>query len=72
MNIVISVIKLLGGVALLIYGMKILSANLKKISGGKLEKFLVSATDNMFKGLLTGILITVATQSSSATTLIIV
>ena len=72
MNIVISVIKLLGGVALLIYGMKILSTNLKKISGGKLEKFLVSATDNMFKGLLTGILITVATQSSSATTLIIV
>lgn len=72
MNIVISVIKLLGGVALLIYGMKILSINLKKISGGKLEKFLVSATDNTFKGLLTGILITVATQSSSATTLIIV
>lgn len=72
MSILISVIKLLGGVALLIYGMKILSTNLKKISGGKLEKFLVSATDNMFKGLLTGILITVATQSSSATTLIIV
>ncbi len=72
MNILISVIKLLGGVALLIYGMKILSLNLKKISGGKLERFLVSATDNMFKGLLTGILITVATQSSSATTLIVV
>lgn len=72
MNILISTIKLLGGVALLIYGMKILSTTLKKISGGKLEKFLVSATDNMFKGLLTGILITVATQSSSATTLIVV
>lgn len=72
MNILISVIKLLGGVALLIYGMKILSTTLKKISGGKLEKVLVSATDNMFKGLLTGILITVATQSSSATTLIVV
>lgn len=72
MDIIISIIKLLGGVALLIYGMKILSANLKKISGGKLEKFLVSATDNAFKGLLTGILITVATQSSAATTLIVV
>ena len=58
--------------ALLIYGMKILSTNLKKLSGGKLEKVLVSATDNMFKGLLTGILITVATQSSSATTVIVV
>lgn len=72
MSILISIIKLLGGVALLIYGMKILSINLKKISGGKLEKVLISATDNMFKGLLTGILITVATQSSSATTLIVV
>lgn len=72
MNILISLIKLLGGLALLIYGMKILSTNLKKLSGGKLEKVLTSATDNMFKGLLTGILITVATQSSSATTIIVV
>ncbi len=72
LNILISIIKLLGGLALLIYGMKILSTNLKKLSGGKLEKFLVSATDNMFKGLLTGIVITVATQSSSATTIIVV
>lgn len=72
MNILISVIKLLGGLALLIYGMKILSVNLKKLSGGKLEKVLASATDNMFKGLLTGIIITVATQSSSATTIIVV
>lgn len=72
LNILISIIKLLGGLALLIYGMKILSTNLKKLSGGKLEQVLVSATDNMFKGLLTGILITVATQSSSATTIIVV
>lgn len=72
MDIVISIIKLLGGVALLIYGMKTLSSNLKKISGGKLEKFLVSATNNSFKGLLTGFLITVATQSSATTTIIVV
>lgn len=72
MSTVISIIKLLGGVALLIYGMKILSTNLKQVSGGKLEKILISVTDNNFKGLLTGILITVATQSSSATTVIVV
>lgn len=72
MDTVISIIKLLGGVALLIYGMKILSTNLKQISGGKLEKILVSVTDNKFKGLITGILITVATQSSAATTVIVV
>lgn len=72
MNILISIIKLLGGVALLIYGMEILSTNLKQMSGGKLEKFLKSATDNKFKGLLIGILITIATQSSSTTTVIVV
>ena len=72
MNILISIIKLLGGLALLIYGMKILSTNLKKLSGGKLEKVLVSATNNVLKALLVGILITVATQSSSATTVIVV
>lgn len=72
MSTVISIIKLLGGVALLIYGMKILSTNLKQISGGRLEKILISVTDNKFKGLLTGILITVATQSSAATTVIVV
>ena len=72
MNIAISIIKLLGGVALLIYGMKILSTNLKKVSGGKLEKFLTSVTDNKFKGLLVGILVTVATQSSATTTVIVV
>lgn len=72
MDTVISIIKLLGGVALLIYGMKILSTNLKQISGGKLEKILISVTDNKIKGLIIGILITVATQSSSATTVIVV
>lgn len=72
MDIAISVIKLLGGVALLIYGMKILSSNLKKISGGKLEKFLISVTNNKFKALLVGILVTIATQSSAATTVIVV
>lgn len=72
MSTVISIIKLLGGVALLIYGMKILSTNLKQMSGGKLEKILISVTDNKFKGLITGILITVATQSSATTTVIVV
>ncbi len=72
MNIVTSVIKLLGGLVLLIYGMKILSTNLKKLSGGKLEKILTHATDNPFKGLITGIIITAATQSSTTTTVIVV
>lgn len=72
MNILISVLKMFGGLALLIYGMKMLSEQLKKLSGGKLEKILINVTDNAFKGLLVGFLITVATQSSAATTVIVV
>ena len=71
MNIAVSLLKMLGGLALLIYGMKILSTNLKKISGGKLEKILITVTDNKFKGLIVGFLITVATQSSAATTVLV-
>ena len=72
MNLFISLLKMLGGLALLIYGMKLLSSKLKKISGSKLEHILTNATENGIKGLLTGFIITVATQSSAATTVIVV
>lgn len=68
----ISILKMLGGLVLLVYGMKILSNNLKKISGGGLEKILLSVTNNAFKGLLVGFLITALVQSSAATTVIVV
>ena len=72
MDILISIFKLLGGLALLIYGMKSLSTGLKKLSGSKLEQILTHVTDNAFKAILVGFLITVATQSSATTTVIIV
>lgn len=72
MDTLTSALTMLGGLVILIYGMKILSNNLKKISGGKLEKILTSVTNNPFKGLFVGFIITVATQSSSATTVIVV
>lgn len=72
MDVVVSILKMLGGLVLLIYGMKILSTNLKKISGGKLEKILLNVTNNVFKALLVGFLITVVTHSSAATTVIVV
>ncbi len=72
MDVLISILKMLGGLAILIYGMKMLSTQLKKLSGGKLETILTNATDNPFKGLFVGFLITVATQSSAATTVIVV
>ena len=72
MEFISSALKMLGGLVLLIYGMKILSSNLKKLSGGKLEQILTNVTDNPFKGLIVGFLITVATQSSATTTIIVV
>lgn len=72
MDVVISILKLLGGLALLIFGMKSLSAQLKKMSGSGLEKTLSNVTGNPLKGLLVGFLITVATQSSATTTVIVV
>lgn len=72
MNIAITIIKMVGGLILLIYGMDLLSTNLKKLAGKKFEAILKKATDNIFKGLLVGILITVAVQSSAATTVMVV
>ena len=60
MDITITVMKMIGGCILMLYGMNLLSSNLKKIAGEKFENILQRATDNVFKGVLTGILITVA------------
>ena len=72
MDITITVMKMIGGCILMLYGMNLLSSNLKKIAGEKFESILQRATDNVFKGVLTGILITVALQSSTATTVMVV
>ncbi len=72
MNVAITIIKMIGGLVLLIYGMNLLSVNLKKLAGEKFESILKKATNNIFKGIFTGILITIALQSSSATTVMVV
>ena len=61
-----------GGIALLLYGMHILGAGLEKISGGKMEKILEKLTNNIFKAVILGALVTAVIQSSSATTVIVV
>ena len=65
-------ITLFGGLAFFLYGMKLLSDSLKKTAGGRLEKLLNKATDNQFKGLTIGAVITIAIQSSSAMTVMLV
>ncbi len=69
---ILDIIKLLGGLAFFMYGMTVLSEALRKTAGGKLEKLLRKATDNPFKGLAIGAIITIAIQSSSAMTVMLV
>lgn len=69
---VFSFVTLFGGLAFFLYGMKLLSDSLKKTAGGRLEKLLNKATDNKFKGLTVGAVITIAIQSSSAMTVMLV
>ncbi len=69
---IFSLIMVAGGLAFFLYGMSIMSTGLERIAGGKLEKLLKSMTDNIFKSLLLGAGITIAIQSSSATTVMLV
>ncbi len=69
---IFSIFTLLGGLAFFLYGMNVLSAGLEKMVGGKLESVLRSMTSNPFKGLALGAVITIAIQSSSAMTVMLV
>ncbi len=64
-------LKLLGSLALFLYGMKIMSEGLQKFAGDRLRKILTAMTTNRVTGVLTGVLITALIQSSSATTVMV-
>ncbi len=66
------ILPLLGGVAIFIYGMNLMSAGLEKLAGSKLEYILERLTRNLFTALLLGMLVTAVIQSSSATTVMVV
>ncbi len=65
-------IALFGGLAFFLFGMNVMSANLEKMAGGKLEGVLRKMTSNPFKSLMLGAVITIAIQSSSAFTVMLV
>lgn len=67
MNTVLTVIKLLGGLAMFLYGMEVMGDGLKQGSGAALKNFLGKLTHNTFLGLMTGALVTAIIQSSTAT-----
>ena len=65
-------LRLIGSLALFLYGMKIMSEGLQKLAGDSLRKILTAMTKNRVTGVLTGMLITALIQSSSATTVMVV
>ena len=68
----ILLLKIVGALALLIYGMKVMSEALQKMAGPQLRHVLGAMTTNRFSGVLTGMFTTVAVQSSTATTVMTV
>ncbi len=71
-TVVTSVLLLFGGLAFFLYGMRIMSTGLEMAAGSKLEALLKRMTSNIFKSILLGAGITIAIQSSSATTVMLV
>lgn len=66
------VLQLLGGLALFLYGMQMMSDGLEKAAGDRLKQILEKLTSNRFLGVIVGALITAVIQSSSATTVMVV
>lgn len=69
---IFSVLTLIGGLALFLYGMDLMGDGLKKLAGGKLESILARLTSTRILGFLLGFIVTSVIQSSSATTVMLV
>ena len=69
---IFSVLSMIGGLALFLYGMETMGDGLAKTAGGKLEQILEKLTSTPIKGVLLGAAVTAVIQSSSATTVMVV
>ena len=67
-----TVLQVLGGVALLIYGIKIMGEALQELAGDRLRRLISSLTGTPLRGVAVGALVTMIIQSSSATTVMVV
>ncbi len=72
MDVIYSVLQILGALAFFIYGMKIMSDGIQKAAGAQLRNILRTMTKNRYLGVVTGFLTTALIQSSSATTVMTV
>ncbi len=69
---IFTILSLIGGLALFLFGMDLMGDGLKKLAGGKLESILAKLTSTRWKGFLLGLVVTAVIQSSSATTVMLV
>ena len=69
---IFTVLSLIGGLVMFLYGMELMGDSLKKLAGGKLESVLAKLTSTKLKGFLLGLIVTAVIQSSSATTVMLV
>ena len=69
---VLSIVQMIGGLALFIYGMTTMGKGLERAAGSKLEKTLEKRTGNVVTALIMGMVVTMVIQSSSATTVMVV
>jgi len=67
-----TILQILGGLGVFLFGMRIMSDGLQKLAGSRLRAVLGSLTRNRFAGIISGFLITATIQSSSATTVLVV
>ena len=72
MTTLLNVLSVLGGLAMFLYGMALMSEGLQKSAGDRLRAFMASMTSNAFKRVLTGTAVTALVQSLSATTIMVV
>ena len=66
------IFKIMGGVGLFLFGMKLMSDALQDFAGDRMRELIASLTSTPIKGVLVGALVTVAIQSSSGTTVMTV
>ena len=72
MDTILTIVKLLGGLGLFIYGMKLMGDGLENAAGEGLKKILEKVTKNPLIGVIVGAVVTMVIQSSSATTVMVV
>ncbi|MDD3665008.1 MAG: Na/Pi symporter, partial [Bacteroidales bacterium] len=70
-SIILTIFTLIGAIGLFLFGMKLMSEALQKVAGQRMRGIISAVTTNPFRGLTSGIIITAAIQSSSASTVMI-